>query len=281
MHRRGIAGPLAGTVGILLVLCVCSTASAAVPHTVMPGETLWSIAAANNFTTSALAAYNGVAGDAEVHVGETIEIPTEAEAAAALASAASEIGTESSTSSAASSVTHVVQPGETLWSLATNNGLSVATVAAYNGIPEDSYVIVGQRIRIPATGSSESEGSSAPASWLGPIPSPSGSLYLASSAAAAWNAMRQESLSLYNVDLYPGGPLSAYRTYDQQAYLYHLYVSGQGPPADPPGTSSHELGAAVDVATPEMRWVIDQIGARYGWGKIHAPNEWWHVDYLG
>jgi hypothetical protein len=30
-----------------------------------------------------------------------------------------------------------------------------------------------------------------------------------------------------------------------------------------------------------MRWVIDQIGASYGWGKLHAPGEWWHVDYLG
>jgi hypothetical protein len=35
------------------------------------------------------------------------------------------------------------------------------------------------------------------------------------------------------------------------------------------------------VATPEMRWVVDQIGAGYGWGKIHGPGEWWHVDYLG
>jgi hypothetical protein len=30
-----------------------------------------------------------------------------------------------------------------------------------------------------------------------------------------------------------------------------------------------------------MRSVIDQIGSKYGWGKIHAPHEWWHVDYLG
>jgi hypothetical protein len=30
-----------------------------------------------------------------------------------------------------------------------------------------------------------------------------------------------------------------------------------------------------------MRRVIDQIGSKYGWGKVHAPGEWWHVDYLG
>jgi hypothetical protein len=30
-----------------------------------------------------------------------------------------------------------------------------------------------------------------------------------------------------------------------------------------------------------MRWVVDQIGYQYGWGKVHGPDEWWHVDYLG
>jgi LAS superfamily LD-carboxypeptidase LdcB len=120
-----------------------------------------------------------------------------------------------------------------------------------------------------------------PTPWLVPIWSPWGTMYLASGAAEAWNAMRDASLQEYGVDLYPSGTLSAYRSYDQQSYLYDLFLSGQGAPADPPGTSSHELGTAVDVATPGMRWVVDQIGAAYGWGKIHGPGEWWHVDYLG
>ena len=275
MRRRGIAGPLAGTVVALPILC--STAFAAVPHTVLPGETLWSIAAANNFTTGSVAAYNGIAADAQVYVGETIQIPTEEEAAAALASSTGS-GETSTSSTASTGVTHVVEPGETLWSIATANGLSVTTLATYNGIPDDTYVIIGQTLQIP---SSTSASSGPPAPGLASIPSPSGPVYLTSAAAAAWNAMRGESLRLYGVDLYPGGPLSAYRTYDQQASLYDLYLSGQGPPANPPGTSSHELGTAVDVATPEMRWVVDQIGANYGWGKVHGPDEWWHVDYLG
>ena len=40
-------------------------------------------------------------------------------------------------------------------------------------------------------------------------------------------------------------------------------------------------GDAVDVDSPQMRWVIDQIGWKYGWTKGHAPGEWWHVDYVG
>jgi hypothetical protein len=35
------------------------------------------------------------------------------------------------------------------------------------------------------------------------------------------------------------------------------------------------------VATPEMRSIIDEIGGQFGWGKVHGPGEWWHVDYVG
>jgi LAS superfamily LD-carboxypeptidase LdcB len=216
-------------VGLALGPVFTSTASAAVGHEVALGETLWSIAAANNFTTRTVAAFNGLPVDAQLIAGQTIQVPTVAEGAAALA-ANPEYGSPLASGSSSS---------------------TTATVTA------------------------------APVAGLAPIWFPAGTLYLAAPAAEAWNAMREESLRLYGQDLYPSGPLSAYRTYAQQAYLYDLYLSGQGAPANPPGTSSHELGTAVDVATPEMRWVIDQIGASYGWGKLHAPDEWWHVDYLG
>ena len=93
--------------------------------------------------------------------------------------------------------------------------------------------------------------------------------------------MRAESLRFYGIDLYPAGPLSAYRSYAQQLYLYNLYASGQGALAAPPGTSSHEYGAALDLADPSMANVIDEIGARYGWAKTEAASEWWHVNYVG
>jgi LysM repeat protein len=214
--------------GLAIGPVMASNALAAAPHVVASGETLWSIAAANNFTTRTVAAYNGIAVDAQLLAGQTIQVPTVAEGAAALAS----------------------NP-------------------AYG-----SSIDAGTSGSVPPT-------AIAPAPGMGHIPSPWGELHLTPAAADAWNAMRAESLRLYGVDLYPDGTLSAYRTYEQQAYLYDLFLSGQGAPANPPGTSSHEYGTAVDVATSEMRWVIDQIGANYGWGKLHAPNEWWHVDYLG
>jgi LysM repeat protein len=253
---------------------------AATPHTVQPGETLWSIAATNNFTTRTVAAYNALPEDAQVEAGETIQIPTETEGAAALASAP-----DSWSSSAApgatspSGITHTVTPGESLWSIAQANGISESTLASFNGLSPNAFLIIGDRIRIP----SSSATSTATASGIsfGAIPSPFGTMYLRSDAASAWNAMRQESLNEYGVDLYPGGPLGAYRTYDQQAELYRKYLNGTGALAAPPGTSEHNLGIALDLATPEMRSIVDSIGPAFGWAKVTALKEWWHVTYVG
>src|SRR5881398_849891 len=79
-------GNLSRVFGLALVtaLVAVSPATAAVPHVVQPGETLWSIAAANNFTTRALAAANGLSEDSQVVLGSTITIPSVYEAQGAL-----------------------------------------------------------------------------------------------------------------------------------------------------------------------------------------------------
>ena len=207
---------------------------------------------------------------------------------------------------------HRVLPGETLWSISTANNLTPRTVAIYNGLPENAQLLVGTTIYVPTVqegaaalaagapavappatngavgavpaGTLEAEAATTTAvsaPGMGQVPSPYGDLSLIPAAADAWNAMRAEAKSVYGIDIYPGGPVSAYRSYAQQSALYGAFLAGLGAPANPPGTSSHEYGTAVDVQTPEMRSVIDQIGSKYGWGKIHAPGEWWHVDYLG
>jgi LysM repeat protein len=274
-------------IAVVAAAAIAAPARAAFSHRVLPGETLWSIAAANNFTTRTIAAFNGLSVDSPVYAGNTIQIPTVAEGAAALASAG--VSSGSSSTSAGSGASHIVTPGESLSSIAGANGLSPATLAADNGLSPDALLLIGETINVPTSSGTTTISVGAPPPqeqpyWTSPIycPScPSGEAYLASNAAAAWDAMRQGSLRDFGIDLYPGGPFSAYRSYAQQLYLYNLYLSGQGNLAAPPGTSSHEYGYALDLADPSMRAVVDQIGANYGWAKTEAPEEWWHINYVG
>jgi LysM repeat protein len=228
-------------------------------------------------STADLAAWNGVDPEYQVIEGGTVYVPAPGEYTPAAASAAS-AGT--ATNAATTAGSHTVAYGETLSGIAAANGVTTDSLAAANGLSAESLLTEGTTLQIPAATAATAAGT-APAPGLGTISSPWGDLYLEASAADAWNAMRQDALANYGQDLYPQGPLSAYRTSDQQAQLYDLFLSGQGAPANPPGTSSHQLGTSVDVATPAMRSIIDQIGYAYGWGKFEAPDEWWHVSYAG
>jgi murein DD-endopeptidase MepM/ murein hydrolase activator NlpD len=232
VRRLGV-GMLLGT-GLVLVLCA-PAASASVPHVIQPGETLWSVSAANNLTTRTVAAFNGLPEDTQVVVGQTVNVPTVDEGAATLASVP---------------VDPAVAPVEPAPVETTPAPVEPATEAI------------------------------APAPGMGHIDSPWGQLHLDPAAAESWNAMADAAMQQFGVDLQPGGTVSAYRTYEQQAALYDQFLAGTGAPANPPGSSSHELGVAVDVATPEMRSVIDQIGGQFGWAGT-IPSEWWHVEFVG
>ena len=226
-------------------------AGAATPHVVQAGESLYSIATAYNFTTRTIAVYNGLTEESVLLPGSTVEIPTPAEGEAALVAAG-------------------ITPGVTPQSV----GLSGTTSSS-------SSSSSGTTSAPASTPSQPAPPTSSELSWLVPLSGgPAGAFYLAPGAAESFQAMREASVATYGIDLYPGGPMSAFRTYAQQSYLYQLYLSGAGAPANPPGSSTHELGVAVDLADPAMRNVVDEIGATYGWyGTI--PSEWWHVQYLG
>jgi hypothetical protein len=94
-------------------------------------------------------------------------------------------------------------------------------------------------------------------------------------AAAAWNAMNVEARNR-GIELRPTGSKSSYRTLSQQQELWNLYTSGKGNLAAKPGTSNHGFGMAVDLATPEMRKMVDAIVSKR---CSDAPSEWWHITY--
>jgi LysM repeat protein len=154
----------------LAALGTAAPANAYVIHTVQPGETLWSIAAANNFTTRALAAVNGLSVDSQVVLGTPIKIPTEAEAAAALASVGVAPAESSSSPSAGGPPplgSYVVRPGDTLSGIAAASGVATGAVAAMNGIDPNGPLLIGTILKLP-TGAQISSSTPPPAQRIVP-----------------------------------------------------------------------------------------------------------------
>jgi len=150
--RRTLAAAL-GLVGALaLPLTSAAPAEAHVRHTVEPGETLWSIAAQSNLTTNALARANGLADDAELMIGSTIDVPSEAEAATALGDTEPAAAVEDSEGEAAPppAGAYTVQPGDTLSGVAARSGVSAGEVAFMNGLAPEAQVIAGTVLKLPS-----------------------------------------------------------------------------------------------------------------------------------
>ncbi len=175
MRPMRLKSALAGSIAIGFAAMLASPAGAAAPHVVQPGETLWSIAAANNLTTRTVAAYNGLSEDSQVVLGSTIQVPTTVEGYASLqqaglvpaepsqAAAPAPDGAGAPATSAATAATstatpssgpapqghYKVRPGDTLGGLAASSGVSVDAMAAMNGIDASAPLLVGTVLKLP------------------------------------------------------------------------------------------------------------------------------------
>jgi N-acetylmuramoyl-L-alanine amidase len=171
----------------VLLLLGAAPAHAAVAHTVQPGETLWSIAAANNLTTRTVAAFNGLSEDSQVVLGSTINVPTTVEGASALINAGVQLEGVAPQAPAASAApasapapsapapagasggapppagSYIVRAGDTLSGLAANSGVSLGQMAAANGLDPSGLLLTGTVLKLPS-------GSPAPARASEPLP---------------------------------------------------------------------------------------------------------------
>ena len=139
----------------LAMLVLPATASANFAHTVMPGESLSSVAAVDGLSVAALAAANGLSTNSQLITGSTLQIPPQ--------SAAAQAAPDESTAAPASSVSssssggYVVQPGDTLSAIAAADGTTVDQLAAENGLDPNGLLPAGAHLSI--SGSSSAGGS--------------------------------------------------------------------------------------------------------------------------
>lgn len=102
-----------------------------VTHIVQPGENLFRIALKYGTTVEAISAANSIVNPALIFSGQELIIPA------------------GGTPPVSSTRYHVVQPGETLWSIALQYNTTPWTIAAANGISNTNYIYAGQTLRIP------------------------------------------------------------------------------------------------------------------------------------
>jgi soluble lytic murein transglycosylase-like protein len=163
--------PLAATI----LLAAPAVASANFLHVVSPGESLSSVAATDGLSVGQLAAANGISPASPLISGSTLAIPPQGAAggtgpvAAGTSRAASTVGdgdgdsddpggtvtaaasphvaaaapVQSSTGSGA----YVVRPGDTLSAIAARAGMTIAQLAAANGLNPNGYLISGSVLR--------------------------------------------------------------------------------------------------------------------------------------
>jgi LysM repeat protein len=105
-------------------------------YTVMPGDTLFSIALFYGVSVEDLAARNGIVNVNVLEVGQQLIIPVE--------------GAAPPQAPVSGEQTYVVQAGDNLFRIALRYNMSFETVAAYNNIPWPYRIYVGQEIKIPA-----------------------------------------------------------------------------------------------------------------------------------
>lgn len=155
----------------VLALVAPEAASADFVHVVAPGESLTSVAAADGLSVEQLAAANGLSPTAQLTAGSGLQIPPQQPGAVSSPAPADVVGdgdgdsddvASSSTSPAApvnSSTaavgggSYVVQPGDTLSAIAARAGVSLAQLAASNGLDPNGVLLSGSVLRLSGASS--------------------------------------------------------------------------------------------------------------------------------
>ena len=122
-------------------------AAAPATYTVVSGDNLTTIAQRHGTTVAALASANGIADPSFIRIGQVLTIPG---AATTTATATAPAPAAKPTSSTA----YTVVAGDTLSSIASRHGTTVAAIATANGIANPSFIRIGQVLSVPVAAAS-------------------------------------------------------------------------------------------------------------------------------
>jgi len=154
-RANGLINPANIAVGQRLLIPLGAVASVAPPqtHTVQAGETLESIALFYGVEQQQIIMLNGIVNPNALYIGQVLKITeqaappiveqpvTESQAPLEVAATVSDSG-----------VTHTIQRGETLFSIAQRYGVSIGDIQTLNNIASPSLIYAGQTLKVPVVG---------------------------------------------------------------------------------------------------------------------------------
>ncbi|NPV07503.1 MAG: LysM peptidoglycan-binding domain-containing M23 family metallopeptidase [Anaerolineae bacterium] len=144
----------AAAAALLLAFLLPQAAAAEPSYVVQSGDTLTQVAMTYGTTVEELALLNSLSDPDFIYIGQVLRLPDPRPAAppAGVAEPPSEPPAEAATEtgdSSCSELVHVVSAGETLGGIALRYGVSVAELAAFNGVINPSLIHVNQVLRVP------------------------------------------------------------------------------------------------------------------------------------
>ena len=143
----------------LFFIATASFLAADTTYKVEKGDTLYSISRKYQITVAELRAANNLSENDVIKVGQKLKIPSaDISAAAALATYNKATTTTSNATLSATTKTkeYTVVKGDTMYSIAKKNGMTLAEFMAMNGLDNSSVIKVGQKLKIAAGSTSSS-----------------------------------------------------------------------------------------------------------------------------
>lgn len=203
-----------------------------ITYQVLPGDTLEVIAARYGTTVDLLAQQNNIVNQHQIDVGQILVIPT----AVPPTATPTPLPTATPVSTATpivdpvttSTVTYVVEVGDTLGEIAAQFNTTVAAIAQLNGITNPSRIFPGQELRIPSADGTASEAEEpSPTATPTQVPTPTP---LPTSVPVTYTVRFGDTLfgiaAVYNVSVVELAQVNGITNYDQLSVGQVLTIPG-------------------------------------------------------
>jgi LysM repeat protein len=239
-------------------------------YVVQPGDTLLGIALQLGIAPGTLAATNALSNLDILQVGQVLHWRRVDVAQAASVSPAGAATAASGTgaSAAPSGATYTVRPGDTLWSIAQAQHISVAALASANGMTTSQVLQVGRVLRLPvATATSAASATASTTSAAGTTVIARSGVYQVKPGDTLWGIA--QALGLSPDALAQANGIAATAVIHPGQILHYSVVVYSGPSREEIGTVLDQQAAQVGVEGALLKAIAWRESS---WLMVDAPD---------